>query len=95
MSSALLCSSCTDEHKPIWMHAEEREEMSKVSDLRIAQPHNWDGAWGEGEFWGLEYLLFATGRSCLWCVYNKEQILHLVLASSGNRHESEAPSGSL
>lgn len=21
----------TDEHKPIWMHAEEREEMSKVS----------------------------------------------------------------
>lgn len=25
------CASLLDDHKPIWMHAEEREEMSKVS----------------------------------------------------------------
>ena len=25
------CVSPLDDHKPIWMHAEEREEMSKVS----------------------------------------------------------------
>ena len=31
--SNLTTSSCVplDDHKPIWMHAEEREEMSKVS----------------------------------------------------------------
>lgn len=30
-SSSPPCVSSPDDHKPIWMHAEEREEMSKVS----------------------------------------------------------------
>lgn len=36
--SPLLFFLSTAENKPIWMHAEEREEMSKVRTLN-AQPH--------------------------------------------------------